>query len=79
MARRKLEGTLTEYEHEDAIVNGHKAEESLEDIYHKLRQKLGARHQLTLKAEQARDELMSSNAESAIWSLNNGTTKRYRR
>ena len=22
MARRKLEGTLTEYEHEDAIVNG---------------------------------------------------------
>ena len=53
MARRKLEGTLTEYEHEDAIVNGHKAEESLEDIYHKLRQKLGARHQLTLKAEQA--------------------------
>ena len=53
MARRKLEGTLTEYEHEDAIVNGHKAEESMEDIYHKLRQKLGARHQLTLKAEQA--------------------------
>ena len=53
MARRKLEGSLTEYEHEDAIVNGHKAEESMEDIYHKLRQKLGARHQLTLKAEGA--------------------------
>jgi len=53
MARRKQEGTLTEYEYEDAIVNGHKAEESLEDIYHKLRQKLGARHQLTLKAKNA--------------------------
>ena len=53
MARRKLEGTLTEHEHEDAIVNGHKAEESMEDIYHKLRQKLGARHQFTVKAEQA--------------------------
>ena len=53
MARRKLEGLLTEDEHEDAIVNGHKAEESMEDIYHMLRQRLGARHQLTLKAERA--------------------------
>ena len=53
MARRKLEGTLTEYEYEDAIVNGHKAEESMEDIYHMLREKYGARHWLTLKAEGA--------------------------
>lgn len=53
MARRKLEGLLTEDEHEDAIVNGYKAEESMEDIYHMLRQRLGARHQLTLKAERA--------------------------
>ena len=53
MARRKLEGTLTEYEYEDAIVNGHKAEASMEDIYHMLREKYGARHQLTLKAEGA--------------------------
>lgn len=53
MARRKLEGTLTEYEHDDAVINGHKAEESMEDIYHMLRKKYGARHQLTLKAEGA--------------------------
>ena len=53
MARRKLEGTLTEYEYADAIVNGHKAEESMEDIYHMLRKKYGARRQLTLKAEGA--------------------------
>lgn len=53
MARRKLEGRLSEDEHDDTIINGHKAEESMEEIYHKLRQRLGARHQLTLKAEQA--------------------------
>lgn len=53
MARRKLNGRLTEEEHEDAIVRGHKAEESMEDIYHMLRERLGARHRLTLKAEQA--------------------------
>ena len=53
MARKKLEGTLTEYEYDDAVVNGHKAEESMEDIYHMLRKKYGARHQLTLKAEGA--------------------------
>jgi hypothetical protein len=53
MARRKLEGRLTEYEYEDTIINGHKAEESMEDIYHMLREKYGARHQLTLKAEGA--------------------------
>ena len=53
MARRKLEGTLTEYEYDDAVINGHKAEESMEDIYHMLRKKYGARHQLTLKAEGA--------------------------
>jgi hypothetical protein len=53
VARRKLEGYLSEGEHEDAIINGHKAEESMEDIYHMLRQRLGARHQLTLKAERA--------------------------
>jgi len=41
MARRKLERTLTEYEYEDAIINGHKAEESMEDIYHMLRKKYG--------------------------------------
>ena len=53
MARRKLEGTLTECEYDDAFINGHKAEESMEDIYHMLRKKYGARHQLTLKAEGA--------------------------
>ncbi len=53
MARRKLDGELTEDEHDDAIINGHKAEESMEDIYHTLREKLGARHSLTLKAEGA--------------------------
>ena len=53
MARRKLEGTLTEYEYDDAVINGHKAEESMVDIYHMLRKKYGARHQLTLKAEGA--------------------------
>ena len=53
MARRKLDGMLTEEEHEEAIINGHKAEESLEDLYHKFRERLDTRHQLTLKAEQA--------------------------
>ncbi len=53
MARRKLEETLTECEYDDAFINGHKAEESMEDIYHMLRKKYGARHQLTLKAEGA--------------------------
>ena len=53
MPRRKLTGRLTEAEHENAIIHGHKAEESMEDIYHKLRKRLGARHQLTLKADQA--------------------------
>ena len=53
MARRKLEVTLTEYEYDDAVINGHKAEESMEDIYLMLRKKYGARHQRTLKAEGA--------------------------
>lgn len=53
MARRKLDGELTEDEHDDAIINGYKAEESMEDLYHKLRERLGARHPLTLKAEGA--------------------------
>ncbi len=53
MARRKLVGTLTEEEHVEGIINGHRAEESLEDIYNKLRVCLGARHWLTLKAERA--------------------------
>ena len=53
MARRKLRGRLTEAEHENAIIHSHKAEESMEDIYHTLREKLGARHLLTLKAERA--------------------------
>jgi hypothetical protein len=53
MARRKLDGMLTEEEHEEAIINGHTAEESLEELYHKFRERLGARHQLTLKAERA--------------------------
>ena len=53
MARRKLQGSLTEDEQDGAIINGHKAEESMEDIYHTLRERLGARHPLTLKAEGA--------------------------
>ena len=53
MARRKLHGSLTEDEQDGAIINGHKAEESMEDIYQTLREKLGARHPLTLKAEGA--------------------------
>ena len=53
MARRKLNGTLTDDEQDGAIINGHKAEESMEDIYQMLREKLGARHPLTLKAEGA--------------------------
>ena len=53
MARRKLHGSLTEDEQDGAIINGHKAEESMEDIYQMLREKLGARHPLTLKAEGA--------------------------
>ncbi len=53
MARRKLHGSLTEDEQDGAIINGHKAEESMEDIYHNLRERLGARHPLTLKAEGA--------------------------
>ncbi|MCP4289104.1 MAG: hypothetical protein GY792_32570 [Gammaproteobacteria bacterium] len=50
MARRKLEETIKECEYDDAFINGHKAEESMEDIYHMLRKKDGARYQLTLKA-----------------------------
>ena len=53
MARRKLAGTLTEEEHEEAIINGHKAEESLEEMYHRFRERLGARHWLTMKAERS--------------------------
>ena len=53
MARRKLAGTLTEKEHEEAIINVHRAEESLEEMYRRFRERLGARHQLTLKAERA--------------------------
>ena len=53
MPRRKLTGSLTEAEHENAIIHGYKAEESMEDIYHTLRERLGARHPLTLKAERA--------------------------
>jgi len=53
MARRKLERSLTEDEHDDAIVNGCNAEQSMEDVYLILRERYGARHQLTLKAEGA--------------------------
>jgi len=32
MASRKLDGTLTEEEHEEAIINGTRAEKLLEDL-----------------------------------------------
>ncbi len=72
MARRKLQGTLTENEHDNAIINGHNAEESMEDIYHKLRERLGARHPLTLKAEGAMRRVNAfrqklSNADFMKW------------
>ena len=55
MARRKLHGSLTEDEHDGAIINGHKAEESMEDIYHTIRERLGARHPLTLKSRRCNE------------------------
>jgi len=72
MPRRKLQGTLTEDEHDDAIINGYQAEESMEGIYHKLRERLGARHPLTLKAEGAMRRVNAfrqkiSNADFQKW------------
>ncbi len=72
MPRRKLRGTLTEDEHDSAIINGHNAEESMADIYHKLRERLGARHPLTLKAEGAMRRINAlrqklSNADFMKW------------
>ncbi|MBT7207043.1 MAG: hypothetical protein HN868_06785 [Gammaproteobacteria bacterium] len=53
MSRRKLERNLTEAQRYDVWDYNHRAEKSMEEIYHTLRERYGARHKLTLRAEQS--------------------------
>ena len=53
MARRALKGYLEEDEQERAVINTHDAKDSMEAVYEDLRERLGAKHPLTLKAAQA--------------------------
>ena len=57
MPRRKLEGYLTEDQQERAVINALDAEDSMEEIYADLRERLGAKHPLTSKAERARERV----------------------
>ena len=53
MARRALKGYLEEDQKERAVINTHDAKDSMEAVYEDLRERLGAKHPLTLKAAQA--------------------------
>ena len=53
MARRKLRGYLEEDEQERAAIYAYDAKHSMEAVYEDLRERLGAKHPLTLKAAQA--------------------------
>ncbi|MFC1334831.1 MAG: hypothetical protein G8D91_09140 [gamma proteobacterium symbiont of Clathrolucina costata] len=53
MSRRKLERHLTQDQQYEMWDNNRMAEKSMDQIYHMLRERYGARHKLTLKAEQS--------------------------
>ena len=57
VARRKLEGYLTTEQQERAVINALDAEDSIEELYADLRERLGAKHPLTSKAERARERV----------------------
>jgi hypothetical protein len=53
MSRRKLAHHLTEDQQYEVWDHNHLAEKSMDQIYHMLRERYGARHKLTVKAEQS--------------------------
>ena len=52
-ARRALKGYLEEDEQERAVINTHDAKDSREAVYEDLRERLGPKHPLTIKARNA--------------------------
>ena len=69
MARRKLRGYLEEDEQERAAINTYDAKDSMEAVYEDLRERLGAKHPLTIKAKQAAERVNAFRAKlwKAMW------------
>ena len=69
MARRKLRGYLEEEEQDRVVINTHDAKDSMEAAYEDLRERLGAKHPLTIKAKQAAERVSAFRAKlwEAMW------------
>lgn len=66
MARRALKGYLEDEEQERAVISTHDAKDSMEAVYEDLREHLGAKHPLTIKATQAAERVNASKAKLLI-------------
>jgi hypothetical protein len=69
MARRKLRGYLEEDEQDRVVINTHDAKDSMEAAYEDLRERLGAKHPLTIKAKHAVERVNTFKAKlwKAMW------------
>ena len=65
MARRVLKGYLEDDEQERAVINTHDAKDSMEAVYEDLRERLGAKHPLTIKAKNAVERVNAFKAK--LW------------
>ena len=65
MARRVLKGYLEEDEQERAVISTHDAKDSMDAVYEDLRERLGAKHPLTIKAKQAAERVNAFKAK--LW------------
>jgi hypothetical protein len=69
MARRKLQGYLDDDEQELAVIRTHDAKDSMEAVYEDCLNRYGAKHPLTIKAEQAVKRVNAFRAKlwKAMW------------
>ena len=65
MARRALKGYLEEDEQERAVINTHDAKDSWEAVYEDMRERLGAKHPLAIKAKNAVERVNAF--KSRLW------------
>ena len=65
MARRALKGYLEDDEQERAVINTYDAKDSMDAVYEDLRERLGAKHPLTIKAKQAAEQVSAFRAR--LW------------
>jgi len=65
MARRALKGYLEDDEQERAVINTYDAKDSMDAVYEDLRERLGAKHPLTIKAKQAAERVSAFRAR--LW------------